>query len=215
VHADIRSIISQPEYSEQEPDVSALERVGKWINTRLSNFGKAINKLLRGREMPDAKPMPRWLAFCILAVLAAGMAALLVYGIRKISFGAINAKKRKPTVAEHLDPAEAATSDPNEWLEAARRYAVAGDFRKAYRAVFISILVSLDRRGFVHYDKSRTNGEYIRSLRGKSEAFDYFRPLARDFDARWYGHTTIYETDYATLLEAHERVPNNEQLPSN
>jgi hypothetical protein len=72
-----------------------------------------------------------------------------------------------------------------------------GDFRSAYRWLYIKLLATLRDKDMVRTDRHKTNRDYIREMdrAGHGEAFT---PLAEAFDYIWYG-------DYAIDKEQYER----------
>jgi hypothetical protein len=103
-------------------------------------------------------------------------------------------------------------TDPNIWLERARKAADGGDYRPAFRAVFLATLCVLHDACLIRIDAATTNGEYIRILHrgGRTQFYRTVRALARDFDERWYGgHATDrldYERGLAVLADIRRAV---------
>jgi hypothetical protein len=64
----------------------------------------------------------------------------------------------------------------------------------------------MDRLGWIRFDRARTNGEYIRSLRARPDILAWMRPLTNDFDLRWYGGESVEEQDYRRVMTAYERM---------
>jgi hypothetical protein len=208
IKAHLREILAAPEYR-PEPSGSGLERVGRWIGDRLRALRDGLDRLLPSglRVGAGASSILFWL---ILAALIVGLAYVIAYAARRAAMRAPFWKRGKPDIKAAPDLEETAAASPEEWLAAARRRAEAGDFRRAYRAVFVALLLRLDRAGAIRFERSRTNGEYLRALRGNPSMFAFLRPLAGDFDARWYGHLPVGEADYRRFMQAYERVASRE-----
>jgi hypothetical protein len=101
--------------------------------------------------------------------------------------------------------------DPDVLAAAAKDLAAAGQLRRAYRAIFLAILLRLDKQGLIRFDRSRTNGEYLRSLRSRPEIFTWMRPLTNEFDVRWYGERSVEEQDFRRALRAYEGLASSKQ----
>jgi len=89
--------------------------------------------------------------------------------------------------------APASDADPrsrevDEWQLYARELEAQGRLREAIRAWYHSVLVTLYRRGILHYRKGRTNWEYVASLGPELAWRPHFVALTRVFEAEWYGH---------------------------
>lgn len=83
------------------------------------------------------------------------------------------------------------------WREASR-LAAASDFRPAMRALYLAVLLHLDRSGRIRYRAAATNGAYLRELTGAPELYPTVQELTRLFESRWYGCTPAGAADFAT-----------------
>lgn len=207
IKSHLAAILAGPEYQRGSPKDSFLVTIGKWIAEKMSNFFRWLSRLF-----PQTGPRGtgNWIGWAILGLLLVGIAYLIAYAIRGMAgrMRAWPAKKsewRQPLV-ELKEEKEIALAEPDAWLDAARRYAAAGDLRRAYRYAFIAVLVRLDRVGAIRYDPARTNGEYLRSLRRRHDLFTLMKPLTYDFDAHWYGTLPIAQADYERCLAAYKQI---------
>jgi hypothetical protein len=204
IKADVRTILSSPEYQVAKPGESPLDKFGKWLHERWDNFWDWFRRIFSfgtGGKGGGGSIMP-WI---VLIALILGIAYVIALAIVRWAPG-IKVTRKKRLVTETLFEEESASAEPDDLLAAAERYAKSGDFRRAYRAAFVAILLRMDRMGFIKYDRARTNGEYLRSLRGRPSMMTLVRPLVNDFDFRWYGGATVAETDYRRFLQAYEQV---------
>lgn len=99
--------------------------------------------------------------------------------------------------------------DPEHWRRQAEDYARANEFRAAYRALFLALLLTLDQAGIVSYDRARTNGDYIRALGTGNQAslYELLLPPADAFDRFWYGQQPVGAADYQALLGVCQGLP--------
>jgi hypothetical protein len=204
IKEDVRAILSSPEYRRDPGGDTVLTSAVKWIQRQLKKLGDWFRRLFSfGAGAGGAAGQALfWVIFVGLLVGLAYIIAMLVNKtgpIRRTKPGA------KPGV-QTLDPEEDAATDPEDLLAAARRHAEAGDYRRAYRAACVAILLRLDRQGLIRFDRARTNGEYLRALRERPALFALLRPLARDFDHRWYGGVGVDRADYERFLAAYQQV---------
>ena len=95
---------------------------------------------------------------------------------------------------------EAAGDDASLTAESALRRAQTlsqgGDYRTAVRYLYLSTLLLLEERGLLRYDRSQTNREYLRSLKGRPELASVLRDVIEVFDRVWYGFQPLDEAAY-------------------
>ena len=72
-------------------------------------------------------------------------------------------------------------------LQRAQGLSMGGDYRSAVRYLYLSALLSLEERGLLRPDRTKTNQEYLRSIRGSPELVPPLRDLVEVFDRVWYG----------------------------
>jgi hypothetical protein len=75
-----------------------------------------------------------------------------------------------------------------------------GQFLEALRRLYLAVLSLLHRARYIQYEKTRTNGEYLRQARrvpdtpaGLHAPFDQ---LTRIFDQKWYGDRACDEREF-------------------
>jgi hypothetical protein len=75
-----------------------------------------------------------------------------------------------------------------------------GQFLEAVRRLYLAVLALLHRSHLIRYEKTRTNGEYVRQVRLAPEApanvHACFHQLTRRFDVKWYGDRACDEREY-------------------
>lgn len=215
IKADLRGILSSPEFTYDQPHDTFWQRVGKWVQDTLEKIGKALRRIFQFRG-PSGAPVRGAFAIgnvVLMVVLGVALLAIIGYGIARLAEH-IAARRRAPKrkkkwldiTSEVVEPEESAAAEPDAWIRAANAHAAAGDYRKAYRAVFVAVLIRLDRLGALRFERSRTNGEYLRALRGNPALLGLLRPLARGFDLHWYGERPATEGDYRQAMSAYETV---------
>ncbi|HZT41710.1 MAG TPA: DUF4129 domain-containing protein [Chthonomonadaceae bacterium] len=209
VKADLGRILSGAEFRPVTVTESPLDRAVRWMRDRWNAFkdwlGRILRQLFGSVSLAGGGEGLMWVFVGLFIVLAAWLLARLLRG-------AWERRERKPkkiSRAYDLDEAGVETvTEPDEWMQQAQRYAAEGDYRRAFRAVFLAILAHLNRAGAIEYDRSRTNGDYLRMLRGKGlrALYDALRPLTVEFDIRWYGNRATAEEDYQRCRRAYEQV---------
>ncbi len=110
-----------------------------------------------------------------------------------------------PAIARtlHADlPRPGATSAGQLW-EQGEALAGQGKFPEAMRLLYLAVLFDLDRRQLLHYEPTRTNGEYIRQVclaeQAPAQLHETFERLTGQFDRAWYGGRQVLVEEYQTF----------------
>ena len=218
VKADLKRILQQPEFQPEKEQEGLLSRFSRWLQTQWETFLNWLRKLFNWKSGPQRAREPggnNFLAALVVPVVTAllllGVVWLLAMLIRSMvrNWKGAAPLKAKTTATFDIDDAAAnMLEEPDEWLRQAQHFADANDYRRAFRAVFLGILLQLDHAGAIEYNRYRTNGDYVRLLRtrGLSTLFEAFRPLVFEFDLRWYGNRATAEADYRRCRSEYDRI---------
>lgn len=238
VKADLKRILDSPEFQPAKAEQGALARFSRWVGEKWDAFWKPLREWLDkqfgnksdGPEMRATTGGSNLLASVIVPLVMAALlipvvwliALLVQYLVR--NWKGVTPPKARTTTTFDIDEATAdMLEEPDEWLRQAQQFADAKDFRRAFRAVFLGILLQLDKGGAIEYNRYRTNGDYVRLLRtrGLMALFEAFRPLVFEFDLRWYGNRATAEEDYHRCRREYDRIrqllaapPQNAALPT-
>jgi hypothetical protein len=88
---------------------------------------------------------------------------------------------------------------PAELWRRAEAMARKGDFLEGVRFLYLAALTLLHEASLIRYDRTRTNGEYLRQLRtsaGADGVVEPFDRLTRLFELKWYGERDCRPDDY-------------------
>lgn len=92
----------------------------------------------------------------------------------------------------HDESVQASALPAHEWLELARTKLAAGEWRLAWRALFLATLATHAHDGLLSLAKFKTNLDYERELRrralGRVALVEEFGGRRRAFEAVWYGN---------------------------
>jgi len=218
VKADLKRILQAPEFQPEKEQEGLLARFSRWIGEKWDAFWAWLRKKFDWK-MPEPQMRAgggnNFLAslvvpfiFAILLIPVVWLLALLIRALAR-KWQSKAAPLAKTTTTFDIDDAAAdMLEEPDEWLRQAQQFAEAKDFRRAFRAVFLGILLQLDKAGAIEYNRSRTNGDYVRLLRtrGLNALFEVFRPLVFEFDLRWYGNRATAEEDYRRCRREYDRI---------
>lgn len=183
----------------------AARTVGRWFDSAkrwladLLPGGKDDKTPTRGR---DGTASLRWMdvlqfgAYALLAIVA-GLLLWVVWKVfehnrtRPFAAGAAGAW---PTATPDLqdENVEASRLPAHEWLALARAKLAAGEWRLAWRALFLATIATHAHDGLLSLAKFKTNLDYERELRrralGRAAVAEEFRARRQAFEAVWYGH---------------------------
>lgn len=115
------------------------------------------------------------------------------------------------------EPVVAYESTEESWRGDARRFASQGQYDYAVRSSYAGLLLSLNSKGWIEYDKTRTNWEYQREVKKKNKSIGTkLEPLTKVFDEKWYGRKDCDENDYQGFREELDGVLKElEERPGN
>lgn len=106
-----------------------------------------------------------------------------------------------PTEAPAFQPEEQSAAELSRRAEALARR---GEYLEALRCFYLAALTRLHEKELIRYERTRTNGEYLRQLRAAEEAREVagaFGRLTRLFDRKWYGDRAANADDYERCRE--------------
>ena len=196
-------VLSQPEFQWKSETPNPIIR---WINQLILHFLEWLNNLTGGNSLTIDGPFGLLikLALPFIAILLLGLLAVYTMLSLKRSFSAAEvANSFVQPGDEHLDTDNA--------FARGETAAQAGDYRSALRYLYLSVLLSLDERGFLRFDKTRTNREYITSLTTRNTTNPHrmeiqkisgqFISLVETFEEVWYGFHPVDQALYENFRQ--------------
>lgn len=199
VRAELRDILSQPEYNrnyEKSFLQKALATAGRRFKDVLAWFAEALNLRAGGGASR--------IASFVLSLLAIGaFVALVILVARRVS--AVGGSRSGADAANELDY-DLPSSQP--LLRQAAKLADSGDYRGAFRCAYLASISHLDEARALRFERSRTNWEYLRELKsgGHDGPYNTLRPLTLEFDRKFYGRGECGEDDYRAAVSAYETI---------
>ncbi len=180
VRQSVRETLARPEFAaDPPPPPSFTEKIAAWIDRLLARQHPANTP-----NVPNFNPeIIFWIFIVILAAAFAVLVAVIVQAITK------RGARAKPLELDTAEVTLMEARDNDSLLALAEKQAQAGDYRRAFRLVYLAALVALDTGGVLRFDRSKTNWEYLRALRaaGRGDIYSALTPLTREFDQVWYG----------------------------
>ena len=190
--ASARAVLARPEFaSDPPPPPSFADRLAAWLD-----------RLFQPRATPNVNAPnvnPNVILGILIAIAAGAFAVLVAVLVQAI--GRREARAR-PLALDEEEAVLMEARDNDSLLALAEQQAKAGDYRRAFRLVYLASLVALDTNGVLRFDRSKTNWEYLRALRasGRGDVYSALTPLTREFDQVWYGFAPTDASQYAHAL---------------
>jgi hypothetical protein len=198
------------EEKEADGPIKAFVRKGVAIIRAIgSSIAKLWNRLSRwmDRLFPGSKTSENATAAStsgsglrLLLYVFAAAALVLIGVIAYLVLTRAKAQRRVAVDAKAVTPARPDVADEDshagqlrteEWVEVARSHLARGEWRLAWRALYLATLARLAADGLVSLAKSKTNLDYEREVRrrspGRREIPDGFAARRSAYEDVWYG----------------------------
>ena len=193
-----RAVLARAEFASDPPPSPT------WID----KFAAWLDRVFRPRspQVPSGPSINPYVIRGILVVIACAAFAVLV-AVLVQAIGRREARA-KPLALDEEEAVLVEARDTDSLLARAEQQARAGDYRRAFRLVYLASLIALDTGGVLHFDRSKTNWEYLRAMRaaGRSDVYAALTPLTREFDQVWYGFAPADASQYARALAQYEAL---------
>jgi hypothetical protein len=186
--AALQPILERPEFQWDRPP-SPLEQ---WWNDLWAKINEWLNKLF-GRDGVTIPTIPGDV-FTIIAIILLAFVLLYVFRGLFSDFISEAAMDEEQMAGDELLTAETA-------LQKAKDISRGGDYRTAVRYLYLSSLLTLDERGLLRFDRSKTNREYLRSVAAFPQLSVPLRDVIEVFDRVWYGFQTLDEDDFQHYIQ--------------
>jgi hypothetical protein len=81
-----------------------------------------------------------------------------------------------------------------------------GDYRTAIRRAYIALLFELEQVGKLRLHRSKTNRDYLDSLRSEREIYPTFSTMTGIFENVWYGQTSATEDEFNGFISRYRET---------
>jgi hypothetical protein len=142
----------------------------------------------------------------LLYIALLGLLLFLAYKIAQLFFPALSGsrkpKKKKDRVilGERLAENETASDLFGE----AERLAREGNLRAAIRKGYIALLCDLSDRRVIGLARSKTNRDYLRDVRTRTDLYLRMKLVTDTFERHWYGGLESAETDWSRFRDQYQ-----------
>ena len=109
-------------------------------------------------------------------------------------------KLKNPKVKKQIIDLEQAVDEIEESdLERLLRESLEGtDYKMAIRVYYLMIIKGLSDKELIKWKKDKTNRTYVREMK-KSDYYDQFKQITRDFEKAWFGEDEVKQSDFQRL----------------
>lgn len=180
IKTELRKILDRKEFRvRQDPMMTFWQRVGEKILFFID--------LIQGRKIPGITVL--FLTILIILIFIALWMIIFIGSSIKGRWVLAITPPQQGTRRGKL-------RNPDELKQKAENFAESGDFREAIRSLYQALLIILDRRGILEFEKSMTNWENLEKIKEKEEIFGPFQQFTCFFDEKWYGQKSCTIEDF-------------------
>lgn len=177
--AALKAVLAGPEFQQQ---TAAPNPIQAYLDKLQQQFWQWALSLLPSEVTADLW----WIRWVVILFASLALAAILWFAARFITRGLV-AEDELGSADE--DGRQVVTSESA--FRQAQETSRVGDYRSAVRWLYLSALLALDERGVLHYDRTRTNREYLRTVGSSPELAHSLGDIVDVFDRVWYGFQPI------------------------
>lgn len=204
----LTEILSREEYKKPEPPA---ENIFQKIWRKISEWLDGVFPKSSPFSIPEGglSSLSFFLQI-IIYLLVFGAISFLIYKFAPFlsaKFGRYKKESKSERVV--LGETLAADADSHTLFAEAEKLAREGQLRAAIRKGYIALLCDLSDRKIIGLAKNKTNRDYLRDVRPRTEIFDEMKNLTTNFERNWYGFGTPKEKDWEEFRENYGRVIKN------
>ena len=191
----LSEILSRPEYQKPEvkpPEESLMSRLLRqffeWLESILPKFGMGTAPDLSG-----AVSVTQYILIALILLLLGFLAYKLV-PLFVPRFRRKDKKEKESRVI--LGEAIADDVSASDLFGDAERLAREGDLRGAIRKGYVALLCEMSDRKLIGLARHKTNRDYLRDVRSRSEIYVEMNGLTGSFERHWYGEQDARREDW-------------------
>lgn len=190
----------------------ALRAVVRWLRNVLDWLVDLFPSHRGGRTKNAAHGATSFFGNLLIAVLVVAVILIVVGGVliwkrsRQLAPVVVRAQATAVAAPDLQDERTQAAQLPADgWLALAREKMARGEWRLAWRALYLATLAQLAAEGLVSLAKFKTNLDYERELRRRAltrhDVVNRFVQRRHGFEAAWYGRAEPAESDARAWLK--------------
>jgi Domain of unknown function (DUF4129) len=182
----LAEILRREEY--QKPQANEESLFQRWMREFL--------EWLKG-VFPKPSPMPatdadfaslKFVLQIVIYALVLGLVGFLIYRFAPFLAGRFGrGVKQKKTDRVILGERIGADESGSDLFDEAERLAREGNLRSAIRKGYIALLCELSDRKVIGLARHKTNRDYLRDVRKRTDLFENMNGMTSNFERNWYG----------------------------
>ncbi len=200
IHYKKKEAGGKEEYFENWSDEFKKRRKREFLNEkpRERDFLNEKNRTSKSQNN-SSWTIPQWTIY--LAYILVGL--VLIFIIYQLFFkNPIPANKKLEAMVHEELPIEKPISELEKLLS---KYIQEGNYREAVRIYFIFIIKELREKGWIHWEKKKTNTAYLFELRNRKQ-YPSFSQVTLIFEIIWYGDRMIDEEQFRLIRPQFEEL---------
>jgi hypothetical protein len=200
IHYKKKEAGGKAEYFENWSEEFNKRRKRDFLNSkqRKPDFMKDKNKSQKSSS-GSSWNIPEWTIY--LAYILVGL--VLVFIIYQLFFkNPMRTNKKVESVIQEELPIEKPVSELERLLS---KFIQEGNYREAVRIYFIFIIKALREKGWIQWEKKKTNTAYLFELRNRKQ-YPSFSQATLIFEIIWYGDRMIDEAQFKLIRPQFEEL---------
>ncbi|MBO0724290.1 MAG: DUF4129 domain-containing protein [Blastocatellia bacterium] len=199
--ARLDGILARAEYQTEEKLESSMSR---WVRQIIDSIFRLLIRLFGGA--------PRTGVAGVVLVLRA---LIFLVVIAALTYGAVKFVQRfqpRPKQPKETEAREALGEKIDEDATTAELFATAselarqGEYRKAIRRTYIALLCDFDQRGKLRLGLSKTNRDYLDTMRSEQLIYPTFSVMTLAFERAWYGQERATEEEFQNFVALYQEA---------
>ncbi len=202
----LAEILRREEY--QKPQQKQESIFQKW----LTEFLQWLESLFpKPNVSPEAFSGLGYLTVVLQVLLYAallGLLGFLVYKIIPLLFPKLRRNRKPKKKKERVILGEQLSEDATavDLFAEAERLAREGNLRGAIRKGYIALLCDLSDRKVIGLARNKTNRDYLRDVRSRSELHPRMKTVTDSFERHWYGFQESGDEDWARFRDDYKEA---------
>lgn len=183
---------------------SMLDNIMDYLSELRKNFMEWLNSLF-----PSIDIQSNGYGDLIINVIAWVLVVICVIALFVLLYKLLeHYRKTEKDELKAIINLDTGTLDSESWLDLAKNCAQKAEYRDACRAVYMSLIFTLDEKGIIKYDNAKTNLEYLQTVKNKAELYAPLKQVVNIFEYLWYGKHKGSEEDYNSCIGFYDKVVN-------
>lgn len=194
VSPQLEKLSSEFQYKDPPDFLIRLQELVSYVLRAVADFLKQFKISLPGMADTSAVGNVMQVLIVIVGVVCLGVVLYLMSTrMKQLRTQAELAKRGALSLEEILDSAG--------WMQKSEELARERLFKDACRAVYLSVIYSLDEQKILAFTPTRSNYEYFYALHGKSGLQSGFRKLADIVEESWFGNLQAGQEEYDSCVQ--------------